>query len=152
MNTPRETDPYNTLSLITVSMISSIVIFAILALFYHFTEGPLLDDKNLKRIFFTMVLFASAVLITIGNMRYKKSVDALKYSSKKNNEKLDDFRSMHIIQMALYEMPALLAIVFFFLFGDFLYLIMAGLALIEMIRKFPQRKKIEELINFNMFK
>ncbi len=152
MNTGTDhTADYKTLAILTWGLIFGIVIFSVVGVIIHITQGAFIKDESLAETIFLIVLSLAVISIVGARLIYNKRVNTLKESNQTSKEKLDIFRAITITHMALCEMPALLGIIAFMILGNFFFLIPVAMGLLEMILKFPARSKIESTINSGTF-
>ena len=145
------TADYKALSIVTKALIGGVVFFSIVAIVIHFIQGAFIADKDLENIFFTIVLLIAAIIIIITRIVYRRRVNSLMETNSSSREKLDIFRVITITHMALCEMPAMLSIVVFICFGNFLFFLPVAMALVEMFKKFPTQQRIESAVNSGTF-
>lgn len=152
MNTGTDhTADYKALSILTKALIGGILLFSGISLLIHFVQGDFIQDKNLENIIFVILLILVVVLILGARLVYSRRVNALMQTNQSSKEKLDIFRAITITHMALCEMPALLSILLFICFGNFLLFLPVAIALIEMFVKFPTQHRIESAIYSGTF-
>jgi hypothetical protein len=152
MNTGTDhTAEYKALSIITKALIGGILLFSGISVLIHFTQGAFIQDKNIENIIVAILLLIGVVVILGARMVYTRRVNKLMEANQSSKEKLDIFRAITITHMALCEMPAIISIVLFICFGNFLLLLPVGMALIEMIKKFPTQQKVESAVNSGTF-
>lgn len=145
------TADYKALAVLTGALIVGILVFSAVGMIIHFTQGIIIKDESLADTIFFVILSIAVVSIIGARLIYNKRINTLKESNQTSKEKLDIFRAITITHMALCEMPALLGIIAFIILGNFLFLIPAAMALLEMILKFPAQSKIESTINSGTF-
>jgi len=152
MNTGTDhTADYKALSIITKALIGGILLFCGISVLIHFTQGAFIQDKNIENIIVAILLLIGVVVILGARMVYTRRVNKLMEANQSSKEKLDIFRAITITHMALCEVPAIISIVLFICFGNFLLLLPVGMALIEMIKKFPTQQKVESAVNSGTF-
>lgn len=152
MNTGADhTADYKALSILTKALITGIILFSVVALAIHFVQGAFIDDKSLENLIFVILLLIAAVAIFGARFIYSKRVNSLMEMNQSSKEKLDIFRAITITHMALCEMPAILSIVMFICFGNFLLFLPVTMALVEMFMKFPTQHRIESAVNSGTF-
>jgi nitrate/nitrite transporter NarK len=152
MNTGADhTGDYKVLSVITKAMIAGILLFTTVAIVIHFLQDASIQDKNLNNKVFAIVLLIAVVIILVARIVYTKRINILRETNQSNREKLDVFRVITITHMALCEVPAILSIILFICFGNFLLFLAVAIALIEMIKKFPTQQRIESAVNSGTF-
>lgn len=145
------TADYKALSLLTKALISGILIFSIISIGLHYFGGLSGKLDEYSQTAFRVVLVLAVVIITAMRMIYTKRTNVLKATNQSSKEKLDIFRSITITHMALCEFTALLSIICFMVFGNFLFFLVVAIALAEMILKFPSRQKTESVIHSGTF-
>lgn len=152
MNTQADhTADYRALSIITKALIGGILFFSIVSIVIHFIQGAFIVDKDLENTFFAIVLAIAAIVILVTRFIYTRRVNSLMATNSSGREKLDIFRAITITHMALCEMPAMLSIVAFICFGNFLFFLPVAMALVEMFKKFPTQQRIESAVNSGTF-
>lgn len=150
MNTVQEQD-YKAMSILSTAMIAGIALFSFISIAVHFFKGEFWPDKSIGNTLFAIALFLGVIVITVSNMWYKKKIDELKEANQTTIEKLNEFRSITITHAALCEFLAILSIIFFLLTGSFLLFLLVGMALVEMVKKFPTRDRIDSVVYANTF-
>jgi O-antigen/teichoic acid export membrane protein len=145
------TADYRALSILTKAIIAGILVFSTVALLVHFFQGAFIQDKNLGNTITVILVFLSANVIAGTRFIYTRRVNKLMETNQSSKEKLDIFRAINITHMALCEMPAILSILLFICFGNFLLFLAVGMALVEMIKKFPTQQRIESAVNSGTF-
>jgi len=142
---------YKALSTITKALIGGILLFSGISLLIHFMQGAFIEDKNLESLIFAILLLIAAVVIIGARFIYAKRVNNLMEANQSSKEKLDIFRAITITHMALCEMPAILGIVLFICFGNFMLFLPVAMGLVEMCMKFPTQQRIESAVNSGTF-
>ena len=152
MNTGADhTADYKALSILTIALIVGILVFSGISLLIHFIQGTFIQDKNLQSTIFTVILLIAVIIILGARSIYTRRVNKLMETNQSSKEKLDIFRAITITHMALCEMAAILSIILFICFGNFLLFLPVGMALVEMIKKFPTQQRIESAVNSGTF-
>jgi hypothetical protein len=152
MNTSNDhSADYKALSILVTALMVGILLFSGLSIVLHFlgtVSDKLRDDSQ---IVFTIIFVLSVITIIATRAIYSKRINVLKETNQSSKEKLDIFRSITITHMALCEFTALLSIICFIVFGNFLFFVTVFMALAEMFLKFPTRVRIESAINSGTF-
>jgi hypothetical protein len=142
---------YKALSILVKALMTGILLFSVLSIVLHFFGSVSDKLKDDSQIIFTIILILSVITIIATRMIYIKRINILKETNQSSKEKLDIFRSITITHMALCEFPALLSIISFVVFGNYLFFVVVFIALAEMLLKFPTRERIESAINSGTF-
>jgi len=152
MNTSSDyTTDYKALSVLTIALMIGILLFSVISLVIHFIQGAFIKDKSLENLISIILLAIAAVVILGARLVYTKRVNSLMETNQTSREKLDIFRAITITHMALCEVPAILSIVMFICFGNFLLFLPVAMALIEMFKKFPTQQRIDSAVNSGTF-
>jgi len=112
----------NTLIMMHLAFFGSVLSFAIIG--YVLIENHTLDLENIDLTYFTVVLLVSLFGVLGGNIIKKNVLEQAK-SKSSLREKLGVYQTASLIRYATLEAPALLAIVYYFLTEQFLFLLIA---------------------------
>lgn len=152
MNTPtNHAADYKALSILTIALMIGILLFSAVSLIIHFIQGAFIKDKKLENLISAFLLVIAFVVILGARFVYTKRVNSLMETNQTSREKLDIFRAITITHMALCEVPAILSIVMFICFGNFLLFLPVGMALVEMFKKFPTQQRVDSAVNSGTF-
>ena len=135
------------LSVLVKAMIAGILFFCGIAVLAFYSGELSFRFRHHLNIAFSTGLVLSAAVIIGARLFHVKSIQALKDSSRTGKQKLQDFRGIAITHMALCEFVALAGVICFMVFGSFLFFIIIGMALAEMLGKFPTVEKIDAVVN-----
>lgn len=145
------TSDYKALAVLTRALIGGVLLFAIISILIHFANGAFIEDKNLETTLFVALLLIAVVVVLGARFVYSRRISNLMERNQSGKEKLDLFRAITITHMALCEFPAILSILLFLCFGNFLFFLSAVIGLIEMLLKFPTQQRIESVVNSGTF-
>jgi len=145
------TADYKALSVLTTALIIGILIFCVVSVLLYYFGGISYNLQEYSQTAFLLVLLFAVIVIIATRFIYVKRVNVLKETNQTSKEKLDIFRSITITHMALCEFTALLSIICFMVFGNFLFFLVVVVALGEMILKFPTQHRIESVIHSGTF-
>lgn len=142
-------DDYKALGMLTKAMITGVVLFAGISILVHYVVRPGLYFQDDYPTFLGINILAVAFLISAARFIYPRQVKKLKESNQTSREKLEKFRKILMTHLALCEFPALLAIIFFMVFGQFLFFLIVAMCVVEMAKKYPFSGKIDTIIQSN---
>ncbi len=133
------------------ALIAGATVFALLALLVNLLKGPSIPAPgNESGLIFPAVVAAIAIICTIrAAMVYRKGIAAIKNSIAPLNNKLEQYRSVMILYMALCEFPALFSIIIFFVDGYYPVFAITALMLLAMLLRMPQKRKIIRELDLN---
>lgn len=146
-----KTENLRIISIMTLSMIIGILLFLIVSVLVNYFNGPFIKDSGLGDTVFYILLAISILIVGGARLAYDKKILSLKSSPGSLTEKMNNFRAINITHMALCEMPAILSLISFMLFGGYLLLIPVFFSVAEMIVRYPSTGKMEEIANTASF-
>ena len=119
-----------------------LVLFAAIsaAVFYRSPASP--EMANNSMMFFGIAMMITVIIITAAFVVYKKMLLSLKGTAKPLQEKLNAYRAMMIVFLALCEGPGLLGVSFFILTGNLYLLLVPLVSIIVMLAQFPSKANI----------
>ena len=134
--------------ILAITMIVGILLFSGFALWINSRQGPFLSvDAQTSNLVFGIALVVAMLCIYGARYLYSTRVSRLKDENEDWKIKLDRYRSIFLLHHALCEFPALAGVVCFLLLGNLLFFLVTAMALLEMIRKFPSRGSMDDLMN-----
>jgi len=125
-------------SILFASMVIGLIVFVGISIGVNVMIGPFKHDGQFAKIFLIVTIFLSTV--------YNRRVYNMQQSTAVLQERLNQYRSALIIYLALTEGPAIFSIMGFLLTGDFRFLAITVILLVNMFIKRPSKSRfIEEL-------
>jgi hypothetical protein len=130
--------------IVSAALMIGVTLFAIIISFLILQIGPVMDAEGLqyKDIFFYASIGLAAICFVIARSLYEKKKVIVKNAPISLLDKLNQYQAALILYMAPCEGAALFSVVVLFLTGNFLLLIVTGLALAAMFSKFPWPKRV----------
>ena len=126
------------------ALVLGALLFAVLSTVVILLNGPAIpgEGQAYKLHFIPWAAGLALLCITQAIRIYKQGITDIRNSMQPLNNKLNQYRELLIKYMALCEGPALFSIIVFFLFGDYLVLIITGFMLLLMLIRMPQKRKM----------
>jgi hypothetical protein len=137
--------------ILCLALVAGASVFAIIIVVMNQVTGPVMpaDGQEYNMIFVGVAAVAALLCLLRAVPGYKKGITAIKDSTAQLNDKLNQYRAVMILYMALCEGPALFSIIVFFLTGEYIVLGITGVMLIAMLMRMPQKKKIANELALN---
>lgn len=139
--TGKPKDDLKAMRILTAALSIGVVLFALVMVFINqliktppLAGNKLLDDRNTS---LGITAIFGSVSIVAARFLYRKRVNIIKESGKLLNDKLNQYRTVLILYLAICEAAAMFSIIFFFLTGNFIILTITVLMLIMMFSKMP---------------
>ena len=143
---------FKAIRILCLALIVGASVFAVIIVVLNLASGPVMPDEGqaYKTVFLSVVAVVTLLCVWRAFRIYNKGITAIKNSPASLNDKLNQYRSVIVIYMALCEGPALFSIIIFFLIGDYIVLGVTGAMILAMLFRMPQRRKmtIELELNF----
>ncbi|HWR34180.1 MAG TPA: hypothetical protein VN451_11665, partial [Chitinophagaceae bacterium] len=120
--------------LVGAIIIGLIVFLGVMLLVIQF-NGPVMPEgpDNINVIFFLVVAGLAVICLLFAFIFYHKKMNAIKGFAISLDDKLNQYRAILIIFMALCEGVGFFSIIVFFLTGDYMLLIITGVILAAML-------------------
>ena len=131
------------LNIIYFAMIGSGLFFLIVSYFIKNQNGKFDVDDEFKRILQIGLLVIIITLPQVSNFIYKKQLERA-VAEKDLPAKLNSYFVANLIKFALLEAPGLMSIAFYFITGDYLFLIGYILILVLFLINRPTDQKLIE--------
>jgi O-antigen/teichoic acid export membrane protein len=131
-------------SIIFGALLTGIIVFSAASIAINQMNGPFIIDSHLAEIFLIVVIAISAICLFSAHMIYNKRVQRIQQSTVTLREKLEQYRAALILYLALTEGPALFSIISFLLFGNFRFLAITVILLVNMFMKRPSKSRLIE--------
>lgn len=145
METSPSTDPRQILQSIRIvfyAIVAGLFMF-ILVMFGLGRAGlPAFGGRSLGDALLIVILFAGAIIISFAEKSYKKRIAAAQATGLTLTDKLNRYRGALIFFLAICEGLGLFASIIYFLTHDERFLAVAGIILLGLLLKRPQKSRI----------
>ncbi len=132
------------LRILTITLSTGLCIFLLLTVLAN-SWKILPPDKKIERatpVFLLIALLIAALCAIKARMMYSQKTREIKAGGHPLRVKLDLYRPVLVLYMALCEGPALFSVIIFFLTGKYEILGIAGIMLVLMLEKIPGTNKL----------
>lgn len=142
-------DAFKALKILHLGITGGLLIFAA-AILILFQTGKLkaIDPSMERTLQVVAVLFSVALLLTGFNL-FKRKMMAARNSTGLGETRMALYRTACIIWWAMIEAPGLLAVVSFFITGNYAFLALAGFHVLVLLLFMPRKENIIVLLNLN---
>jgi drug/metabolite transporter (DMT)-like permease len=138
--TPKEQLKAN--NILFSALFAGVVMFLIVAVVLIKFQGKFSDGDNFNKILLIVVLIIAAICLVSAYSIYKKRISDAANSILPLTEKLNNYRTILIIYLALCEGAALFSIICLILTGNFWSIAVTAGMLIAMLLKRPTRQRL----------
>ena len=134
------------LQIVHRALLLGLVLFAAIAFYLNYSGNFIAGLKSYDQPLQVIAITLSFGGFFIGSLLFKKKMQQLKDSSPELRVKLSTYRSAAIMQWALLEGPALVAIICFLLVGNYAFLALAVVFIILFAVTAPNKTKMMLLL------
>ena len=143
-------DTIKPMQVLVAALMAGVVIFLIIVVVLNLIgEQVLLKDKKIETVFLYAAVAIALLCFIAARIVYSKKIEDIKNGQRTLQDKLNQYRSLLIIYMALCEGAALFSIIVFFLVGNFLVVIVTMAMLVAMWSRFPLLKNVISVFDLN---
>ncbi len=142
---------FRLLQWVSVMMIGGIVVFAVLIHFYNGNRVAFMHDHPSEKYFFPALIILCLAGLYVARFIYSRRMGYIHIDSVTVASRMNQYKTTHFLHNAICEIPAILSIVCFMLFGNYIYLFFVALVLAELISKFPTNNRINDSISLLKF-
>jgi len=126
-----------------------VIIFPVIIYVVSWFISPVIISKTIVRNLFLFSLFLSAIFLTLAAVLYRKRTTKAKQPASGLVDKLQKYKSALVVFLAFNEAPAFLSALFYMLTREYLFLIIAGIILINILLKRPDKSRIFNELELN---
>lgn len=142
---------FRLLQVVSLMMMGGIVVFTALIYFYNSNRVAFMHDHPSEQYFFPALIVLSIGGLYVARYIYSKRMGYIHIDSVTVSSRMNQYKTTHFLHNAICEIPAILSIVCFMLFGNFIYLLFVAFVLAEMVSKFPTDNRINDSISLFKF-
>lgn len=132
--------------IVTFAMIAGVLLFTGVVTLVNYSEGALVVNTAAKNIALGAVLLLSITMVFIARHRYAVMYGAITVKGGQDMQRIINYRNATLWHYLFCELPAILSALCLLVFGDYLFFIPVAMGLIEMLRKFPRRQTMAQML------
>lgn len=142
-------DAFKALKILHLGITGGLLIFAAAMLFLFQTGNLKAIDPSLERTLQVVAVIFSVALLLFGFNLFKRKMMEARNSTESGETRMRLYRTACIIWWAMIEAPGLLAVVSFFITGNYAFLALAGFHVLVLLLFMPRKENIIVLLNLN---
>jgi hypothetical protein len=142
-------DAFKALKILHLGITGGLLIFAAAILFLFQTGSLKAIDPSMERTLQVVTVLFSVALLLIGFNLFKRKMMEARNSTGSGETRMGLYRTACIIWWAMIEAPGLLAVVSFFITGNYAFLALAGFHVLVLLLFMPRKDNIIVLLNLN---
>lgn len=123
-------------------MVTGILVVSGIFIGINKLRGPIITNEAVERIFLAIVSIMAAICLFISNRIYTKRISAAYQYGLSLKEKLNCYMAALIFYLSTCEVPAMLAVICYFLYGNPVFLAITGIMFLAMLVKRPEKSRI----------
>ncbi|AXY76565.1 hypothetical protein D3H65_22320 [Paraflavitalea soli] len=142
-------DSFKALKILHLGITGGLLIFTA-AMLFLFQMGKLKPiDPTMERTLQVVAVLCSVALLLIGFNLFKRKMMEARNSTGSGETRMGLYRTACIIWWAMIEAPGLLAVVCFFITGNYAFLALAVFHVLVLLLFMPRKENIIVLLNLN---
>jgi hypothetical protein len=130
------------IGILFTAIVSGLIIFSIVAFGVNFTQGKLMDDKEVEDMLLVIASLMTVACYASASRLYKRKLQTPLEQTLPVPEKLEYYQNALIIYLALCDVAGISGAIGFLLSGNYLFLVIAVFMIIAMISKAPSKKEL----------
>jgi hypothetical protein len=132
------------MQILCAALMIGVIFFAAISVGVVILNGEPIAPK--EELLFQVLLYTAVVIAVAGivasRVLYTKKLAVIKNENKPLPDKLNQYRALLLLYMAICEGAALFSVIVFFLTGNFVVLIITAVMLLVMFSKMPTKQKL----------
>ncbi len=125
-----------------IAILSGLIIFSIVAFGINYTQGKLMDDKEVENLVLVIASLMTVACYATAGRLYKRKLQTPLEQTLPVPKKLDYYQNALIIYLTLCDIAGVLGVIGFMLSGNYLFLAIVVFMIIAIIAKAPSKKRI----------
>jgi hypothetical protein len=142
-------DAFKALKILHLGITAGLLIFAAAILLLFQTGNLKAIDPSMERTLQVVAVLFSVALLLIDFNLFKRKMMEARNSTGSGGTRMALYRTACIIWWAMIEAPGLLAVVSFFITGNYAFLALAGFHVLVLLLFMPRKDNIIVLLNLN---
>jgi hypothetical protein len=147
---PKYKSDFIALIQLSLGLMATVVIFGVSVILMTRNEYLLKGHPSFK------YFLPAAVLVTIASLfvaRYihRTRLEFIHVETETTRDRLTQFKAIIFLHHAVCNIPCILNLICFILFGNFVFLAMVAIVFAEMIHKYPSEERVNDAINILPF-
>ncbi|MBS1598265.1 MAG: hypothetical protein JST75_08565 [Bacteroidetes bacterium] len=137
-----------TIQILYKALLAGQLIFAAIITFLVTTGRAPSQSTSASNVFLIVAVVVALACIPAGYILFRQRIEVVKQQND-FSAKLEGYRASLILQLGLSEMPALLAIIMYFMTSNQSFLILLVLLFVNFLNLYPSRNKIVKQLELN---
>lgn len=142
-------DAFKALKIVHLAIAAGLLLFAAIILLLFQTGQVKAMDTSLERTLQVVTVVVSLGSLFIGFNLFKRKMMEARNSTAPGETRMNLYRTACIIWWAMIEGPGLLAVVAFFIAGNYAFIALAGFHILLLFFFMPRKENIIVLLNLN---
>lgn len=148
---PKYKKDFIALSRLSLALMASIVIFGVLVVLMTKNEY-LLKGHSSEKYFLPATILLTIASLFVARYIHRTRIEFIHVETETTKDRLEQLKAIIFLHHAVCNIPCILSIICFILFGNFIFLFFVVLVFAEMISKYPTEDRINNAVNILKFK
>ena len=147
---PKYKSDFIALSRLSLGLMATIVFFGVVVVLMTRNEY-LLKGHSSEKYFFPAAILVTIASLLVARYIHRTRLEFIHVETETTRDRLGQLKAIIFLHHAVCNIPCILSIICFILFGNFVFLLLVAIVFVEMISKYPTEDRINNAINILTF-
>ena len=147
---PKYKSDFIALSRLSLGLMATIVLFGVVVVLMTRNEY-LLKDHSSQKYFLAGAVLATVATIFVARYIHRTRIEFIHVETENTRDRLGQLKAIIFLHHAVCNIPCILSIICFILFGNFVFLVLVAIVFAEMISKYPTEDRVNDAVNILPF-
>jgi hypothetical protein len=148
---PKYKSDFIALSRLSLGLMSTVVIFGVAVVLMTRNEY-LLKGHSSQKYFLPAAILATVATLFVARYIHRTRLEFIHVETETTRDRLGQLKNIIFLHHAVCNIPCILSIICFILFGNFVFLVLVAIVFAEMISKYPSEDRVNNAVNILPFK
>jgi hypothetical protein len=147
---PKYKSDFIALSRLSLGLMSTIIVFGIVVVLMTKNEYLLKGHSSFK-YFMPAAILATIASLFVARYIHRTRLEFIHVETENTRDRLEQLKAIIFLHHAVCNIPCILSIICFILFGNFVFLALVVIVFAEMISKYPTEARVNDAVNILPF-
>ena len=147
---PKYKSDFIALSRLSLGLMATVVTFGVVVVLMTRNEY-LLKGHSSQKYFLPAAILAAIASLFVARYIHRTRLEFIHVETETTRDRLDQLKAIIFLHHAVCNIPCILSIICFILFGNFVFLLLVAVVFAEMISKYPTEDRINDAVNILPF-
>jgi hypothetical protein len=147
---PKYKSDFIALSQLSLGLMSTVIIFGVSVVLMTRNEY-LLKGHSSQKYFLPAAILLTIASLFVARYIHRTRLEFIHVETETTRDRLGQLKAIIFLHHAVCNIPCILGIICFILFGNFVFLLLVAIVFAEMISKYPTEDRINNAVNILPF-